>query len=375
MMRAIDASPDGKYVRVTRMVKPFSYDVPVSSFGSIEEIWDVDGKMLAKVNDRPINLGVQDDTAPPPDPPARAPAAAAAARISRASARLAWRADGQGLTYLEQEPPPPGEDNAGGARGRGARPRRRRPATISRRGRRGAACSRSARIASTSGCRRSTTRARRSIYESNTRMTGHRFSPDMQMLFVSERAGQNTVEYAVYLNEPAKRYTLARYRADDIYANPGSIVSARGGGGGGGRGGGGGGGGAAAVAAAVRCCCRPTARASSSRARSTIGIPNEVGPKTFIDRVAIKTGEKKRIYESDNNGVFERVSHRLDPEASRSSSRARARPRCRRTTCVDGTAARKQLTQNQDYTPDLTKARSERFIVERAGRVQVPRRP
>ena len=34
MVRSIDASPDGKYVRVTRMVKPFSYDVPVSSFGS-----------------------------------------------------------------------------------------------------------------------------------------------------------------------------------------------------------------------------------------------------------------------------------------------------------------------------------------------------
>jgi len=27
---------------------------------------------------------------------------------------------------------------------------------------------------------------------------------------------------------------------------------------------------------------------------------------------------------------------------------------------------RKQLTQNQDYTPDITKARTERFVVERA---------
>src|SRR5262245_31387872 len=68
MVRALDASPDGKYIRVTRMVKPFSYDVPVANFGSIEEVWDADGKMLAKVTDRPINLGVQDDNAPPPDP-------------------------------------------------------------------------------------------------------------------------------------------------------------------------------------------------------------------------------------------------------------------------------------------------------------------
>ena len=72
------------------------------------------------------------------------------------------------------------------------------------------------------------------IYESNTRMTGVRFSPDMKVIFFSERAGQNTVDYAVYLAEPAQRYTLARYRADDVYANPGSIVGVRGGGGGGG---------------------------------------------------------------------------------------------------------------------------------------------
>ena len=30
MIRAIDLAPDGKFVRVTRMLKPFSYDVPVS---------------------------------------------------------------------------------------------------------------------------------------------------------------------------------------------------------------------------------------------------------------------------------------------------------------------------------------------------------
>src|SRR6266545_3068439 len=74
MIRAIDLAPDGKYIRVTRMLKPFSYDVPVANFGSIEEIWDDNGKALAKVSDRPMNLGVQDDTQPQPDP-AQAPAA------------------------------------------------------------------------------------------------------------------------------------------------------------------------------------------------------------------------------------------------------------------------------------------------------------
>ena len=66
------------------MTKPFSYDVPVSSFGQVEEMWDADGKMLAKLSDRPTNLGVQDDTQPPADPPAAGGGRGAA--IRRASA-------------------------------------------------------------------------------------------------------------------------------------------------------------------------------------------------------------------------------------------------------------------------------------------------
>jgi len=66
MIRSIDPSNDGGYLRVMRMVKPFSYDVPVSNFGTVEEIWDGTGKALATVTERPLDLGVQDDTAPDP---------------------------------------------------------------------------------------------------------------------------------------------------------------------------------------------------------------------------------------------------------------------------------------------------------------------
>src|SRR5207249_3086882 len=40
MFRSVDASPDGQYFRVTVMTEPFSYIVPVSSFGSVQELWD-----------------------------------------------------------------------------------------------------------------------------------------------------------------------------------------------------------------------------------------------------------------------------------------------------------------------------------------------
>ena len=45
-------------------------------------MWDADGKMLAKLSDRPINQGVQDDTQPPADTPA-----AAIRRMMRDNAR------------------------------------------------------------------------------------------------------------------------------------------------------------------------------------------------------------------------------------------------------------------------------------------------
>jgi imidazolonepropionase len=59
MIRSFDPSPDGAYLRVTRMLEPFSYIVPVGNFGQIEELVDASGRVMAKLSDRPINLGVQ----------------------------------------------------------------------------------------------------------------------------------------------------------------------------------------------------------------------------------------------------------------------------------------------------------------------------
>ncbi len=209
MVRSLDLSPDGTHLHVTRMVKPFSYVVPVSRFGSIDEVWDLDGKVMVELDKRPLNLGVQDDTQ----------------AQQQGRRELAWRADGQGLTFLEQEPAPPaaaGDATAGGPPA--AAPAA--PAAATGRGGRG-------------GAGEGGQQARRPdrlyqwlppfdkaslkvLFENSTRMSGHRFSPDHQTLFFSERAGQNTVEIAVSLAEPAKRYTISRFRADDIYANPGS---------------------------------------------------------------------------------------------------------------------------------------------------------
>jgi dipeptidyl aminopeptidase/acylaminoacyl peptidase len=200
------------------------------------------------------------------------------------------------------------------------------------------------------------------LFESNTRMTGVRFSPDMRMIIFSERAGQNTHEYAVYLAATAEIYTLARYAADDIYANPGSLVGTRSMGGGGGRGAGGGRGGGGGGVGPVQLSADGASVFLSGTAYDK--NPNDVGPKTFIDKVAIKTGEKQRIYESDNKDVFERVSTALDIEAGRFViAREGSKEVPQQYLAQNGT--RTQLTQNQDYTPDVTNALVERITIER----------
>ncbi|MEO7457529.1 MAG: hypothetical protein ABIY52_14800, partial [Gemmatimonadaceae bacterium] len=57
MIRSVDASPDGKFVRVTRVTEPFSYVVPVSNFGTVEELWDATGKMITALNRTPLREG------------------------------------------------------------------------------------------------------------------------------------------------------------------------------------------------------------------------------------------------------------------------------------------------------------------------------
>jgi len=361
MVRSIDASPDGKYVRVTQMVKPFSYDVPVTSFGQVEEMWDADGKMLAKLSGRPINLGVRDDTQPP-DPGAGGGRGGANQQGKR---DIAWRADGQGLTFLEQEPPPAG--SAQGRRGgRAGRPSTGSgqagggaAATAGQEGRGGREPERKDRLYQ--WLPPFDEASKKVLFESNTRMTGLRFSPDMKTIFFSERDGQNTVEYAVHLAEPAQRFTLARYATEDVYVNPGSLVGTRSIGGGGGRGAGGGRGGGGGVG--------PVQLSADGSSVFFAGTaydknPNDVGPKTFIDKVAIKTGEKQRIYESDNKDAFERVSSALDLEAGRFIV-AREGPKEVPQHYLVQNGTRTQLTRNQDYTPDVTNAVIERFTIER----------
>jgi dipeptidyl aminopeptidase/acylaminoacyl peptidase len=364
MVRSMDASPDGRFVRVTRMTRPFSYDVPVSSFGQIEELWDAAGSVLAKLSERPINLGVQADTTPDPgDPPAQGGGRGGGAN-QQGKREVTWRPDGQGLSYVEQEAPPAGEGRRGARGSDAAAAADDDPAPqAARGGQRGGAQTPQRRDRVYQWLPPFDSESAKVIYEHPTRISGVRYSPDMRWLFFSERTGTGdtatAIETAVNLADTSEKFTLARYRASDIYANPGSLVGVRGGGGGGRGGGGRGGGGGGGPVLVSR-------DGSSVFYQGTIHDrnPAEIGTKTFLDKVAIRTGDKTRLFESDNAGVYERVASIIDIDAGTYIIARESLTEVPQFYRVES-GQRRQLTHNEDPTPDITRAKIERFTVER----------
>ncbi len=342
MVRDLDLSPDGEYVRVTSAVKPFSYIVPVDDFGTVQEVWEASGRSLVILQADSLDTGTRDPDQPPPQPGPFGRGREAGRR------ELAWREDGSGLTFLELEPVP--EEGAEGPSEERGRPEGQ-----------GRQQHRKDRVMQWIAPFDSASLT--VIYESETRLSSHRFSPDHEILFLSEREGETTHEYAVYLGEPEAKHTLARYDPDDLYADPGSLVMTRG------------------VPADRRSSAYSRRGEGGSQGGATVLLsesgehvfytgthhdknPLEVGPRSFVDRVTIRTGEKERIYESDNEGVYERVAAVLDMDARRFVVSRESPSQVPQSFLREGDTLI-QLTRNVDYTPDITLAPRERLMVER----------
>ncbi len=50
----IQLSPDGNYVMISTIKKPFSYIVPLSRFPMTAQVFDLQGNLVKTVNDVPI---------------------------------------------------------------------------------------------------------------------------------------------------------------------------------------------------------------------------------------------------------------------------------------------------------------------------------
>jgi len=334
MIWGVDFAPDGAHAMVELLRRPFSYVVPVGSFGRVTEIWDRSGTRLAQVSEREMQTGI-DGNLP------TAPGVGGEAQEEERR-QVAWRKDGQGLTFLQMEPEADSTEAA-----------EEEPEAGARNGR----SSRKDRVMQWLPPFDDT--SMRVIYENGTRMTAHRFSPDHGILFASERQGSRTHEFAVFLDDAETRHTLFRHDSDDFYEDPGSLVmvGALPGGGFGGFGGGGGAGGQTVLVSA-----------DGEHAFLFGNVYNEdpmaEAPRNFLDRIAIRTGDKERIFEGNNDGVYERITAIVDVDAGDFVISRESPTQVEQYFRVGG-GEEVQLTRNVDYTPDLTAARKERFVVER----------
>ena len=347
MIRGFDFSPGGGHARVTTVQRPFSYVVPVGSFGRVEEIWDRDGSVLAELAENELGTGIRGT---PPAP------GVAGDEEEPDRRRVRWREDGAGLVFLQMEPAPEEDEEGGQAveeEGGGNTRRKDRvvlwePPFVEG--------------------------EETVVYESNQRMANHRYSEDYRWLFVSQRPGGGdgggaarfggpgergrVTEYAVHLDDPETRYTISEWNSEDFYENPGSLLMANGAGGGGaGRFGGPGG-------HIVEVAGEGEEASVFLRGTRYFEDPLEESPQSFLDRVVIRTGDRERVYESSNEGQWERVTTVLDAGSGRLVVRRETPTEIGQAYLVEGDT-RTRLTNNRDYTPDITTAPRDRFTVER----------
>jgi len=323
MIRGIDPGPKGEFIRVTTVQKPFSYIVPFNNFGTREELWAVDGRVVAKLSERALDEGVRsqpgndDDQGPPragqPDP--------------SAMRAIAWRPDGAGLSYLQQEPAPPRRDSAQAQDSANSRARRRDRVFL---------------------WRAPFDEASRSVvYESDTRIGSVRWSPDARILFVTEGSGASMRQYAVFLDDPSKKHEILRGRSgDNFYNDPGSLMG---------------------VSTPFGEAVRVSSDGSSVFLSGTKYFEDRErnAPQQFVDRVDIRTGAKSRIYEAENASVSERIVEVLDQDVTRLVV-SRESPTQVPDSYLRANGQLTKLTNNRDYNPEITNAQRKTFTVTRA---------
>jgi dipeptidyl aminopeptidase/acylaminoacyl peptidase len=328
IIRSFNPSPNGKYVRVTTVLKPFSYLVPASSFGSVEELWDDQGKVVTEIDKRELKFGETTPPTPRPD----------------AKRSLAWRPDGNGMAFIQQEPTPSrgeggsggGEDEQGGRgqRGGGGEGAPQGPPRKDRV------------MQWLPPYGKDDTKL---VYESDARINSVRYSPDCQTLFLTETRAGNEVLYAVKLSDPKKKYTIYSYRPDDFYKNPGTLMMTTN----------------SLGQSVVRLSKEGTHVYLSGTQYSE--DPDKNAPRPFIDAKPIGDGEVARVWQSsadvyendsavlDEGGIFKLVVQRQSPTMPSNYY------------LVDlETKQERPLTDNKDYSPQITRAQRYRVLVTRS---------
>ncbi|MGV3708782.1 MAG: S9 family peptidase [Gemmatimonas sp.] len=369
MIRAVDASSDGQYFRVTQMTEPFSYLVPVGSFGSVQELWDNTGKVLSTLATTPLREagrgGDGDDAG------AFGGRGGGAAGADTGKRNVQWNPVGPGLVYLQSvyaatagNGGNAGAAPAGGRGGRGAAPAG---------GRAGGAPGANAARTPTSvkyvnwlpPFGPNDTKV---LYEGGAQFSGLTYSVDGKTTFVNDSGSV----IAFHTADPAKRFRLGA----------GVTLAGGGGGFGGGRGGGGGfGGGGAGADTAVTGGAVATKTGANGEQRVIVSADgksvvvsgtrapgarwNTVGPRPWAEKLNFETGARTRIFDAPGDSYEEFVAP-LDDDYSKflythESSKVIADVWMK--DVAAGTT--KKITNNVDVGPEVSGAQFKRIQVTR----------
>ena len=348
LIRSIDPSPDGQYFRVTYVQKPFSYLLPVSSFGTRDVIIDDMGAVLRELGKRELREG--EEPLDPTDPQPRAAAAGGAGRaapVDTGKRNVAWHPFAGGLLYAQLAPASAPASASAGA----AAPGRADSAATARRVDR--VMHWKAPFDSASAVL---------LYDTPNRVASVQFSDDGQIMFVSETGTGGAFEQAIFLRENNAKFTViaprARGRGADSSARSAAPAA-------GGRG-----------ARTSELVTRPGSRGVPVVVVSTDGkhvftqgtTPDSAGktPRAYVEKIEIRTGTRSRVYESAAD-VFETINAPLDDDFTRAVIQ-RESPTMVPQSFVLTLASRdaKQLTNNVDLMPEITKAVRKTVVALRA---------
>ena len=343
IITAVEPSPDGRWVRITRLERPFSYMVQYDNFGAVDEIWDLGGKVVATVARRPLREATDSTSM-----------AARAARDSSKRA-IAWLPSGEGISWIGGTPRRSGADTAEAGGGS-----TRRERVLIWRAPFGPADTAVA-------------------YSSDGAISDAAFSRDAKLVFIA-RSRQGTGEIlAARVGDTAAsgRKTIARLRnwsprfevmgarpqgfggfgqntpGDSVtfYQQPGSLVLAGG------------------VAGGRAVLMSGDSAVFLSGTRYNRDWQTQ-GPRAFIDRVVIASSSKAHIYESPSESSVD-VELPLDADFSRAIIRRESATSFPNYYTVDlKTGAETALTKNADPMPEFTRLQRKRIWVTRADGVR-----
>jgi len=331
MYQSVGISPDGQYIRATTIQKPFSYRVPVRSFGTIDAVYDLDGNMVAEVLKQELRKATVRRGGGQRTP------GAGGARDDQDKRSIAWRPDGKGLSFLQREPRPkgkPGQDEE-------AEEEEAAPGQPKRKDR----VMQWAPPFDDSGMK--------ILYETENRLGSVQYSNDGETLFITETEEGEQHLFAIKASDPETRHTIYKHRTRDVYKNPGSLMTRRGENGG----------------RAVRISSDGRFVYLSGTKNSRNNLEN--APQPFIHKVEIATGEKTPVFESEAD-VHESVLTPADDDMNVIFT-SRQTPEMIADSYVRDLKAGtlKKLTNNRNYAPEVTGAKRTRYQVERVDGIKL----